>query len=118
MIFLIDDDPIQNLITSQPIITSLPNKEFKVFNNGLEALESIASGDSPSLTLLDINMPIMNGWEFLEEYKKHPNKAPTVMLSSSQNEEDISKSKEFDFVSGYYSKPINRVSIKEIFQLS
>ena len=62
MIFLVDDDPIQNLITSQLLSTNFEAADYKIFNNGEDLLEYLKSNNHPELILLDINMPIMDGW--------------------------------------------------------
>ena len=115
MIFLVDDDPIQNLLTSQLIETSGIGLEYRVFNNGKEVLEAIDQGELPSVILLDINMPIMDGWEFLEAYDSYPKQAAVYMLTSSSNQEDLTKSEAFNCIEGYYTKPINSDTIKTIF---
>ena len=114
MIYLVDDDPIQNLITSQLISTNLVSIEYNVFNNCTELLDTLNSGSKPNLIILDINMPIMDGWEFLEEYSKFEDKAPVVMLTSSITDDDHNRSKDFSFVVGYYTKPVDLSSIEEI----
>ena len=115
MIFLVDDDPIQNLLTSQLIETSGIGYDYKVFNNGQEVLEAIEQGNKPTVILLDINMPIMDGWEFLEAYVDHQDQAEVYMLTSSSNQEDLNKSAAHSCIKGYYTKPINKDTIKSIF---
>ena len=63
MIFLVDDDPIQNMLTSQLLEMNNGNAEYIVYNNGKEVIEGLESGIQPKVILLDINMPIMNGIE-------------------------------------------------------
>ncbi len=116
MIFLIDDDPIQNLLTSQLIENANLGREFRIFNNGLEALDIIKSGVTPSVILLDINMPIMDGWEFLEHYTKEDTAAEVYILTSSSSGIDLAKADQFACVKGYYTKPINIYTIKGIFE--
>ena len=114
MIFLVDDDPIQNMLTSQLLEMNNGNAEYIVYNNGKEVIEGLESGIQPKVILLDINMPIMDGWEFLNIYKVYQNKARVFMLTSSTNETDLARSKEYDCIQGYYPKPINAETIKEI----
>lgn len=117
MILLVDDDPIQNMLTSKLIETASPSTEYRVFQNGEEALSAINEGLTPTKILLDINMPIMDGWEFLDAYKGHINKAQIFILTSSNAEEDHAKASEFDFITGYHTKPIGLAQIKEILEV-
>lgn len=114
MIFLVDDDPIQNLITSQLISSNFGNIEYEIFNNGTDLLKALEDGASPKLILLDINMPIMGGWEFLDKYQKFKNQKAVIMLTSSINDEDLNRSKKYDFVIGYYTKPVSMETIRKI----
>lgn len=112
MIFLVDDDPIQNLITSQLLSTNFEAADYKIFNNGKDLLEYLKSNNHPELILLDINMPIMDGWEFLEAYGQLDYQSNIVMLTSSINDADYKKSSKYDFVKGYYTKPLTIEAIK------
>ncbi|PCJ67338.1 MAG: response regulator [Bacteroidetes bacterium] len=116
MIFLVDDDPIQNMLTSQLLEMTNKDIEYKIFNNGKEVIEGLEAGILPSIILLDINMPIMDGWEFLNIYNVYKDKASVFMLSSSNDQFDLDKSKDYDCVQGYYSKPINTKTINEILE--
>ena len=114
MVFLVDDDPIQNMLTSKLIETVGMDIAYKVYQNGEEALDAINQGEKPKLILLDINMPIMDGWEFLEAYRDHKNPATVIMLSSSNMPEDRNRTNEFEFVHDYYLKPITTEDIRKI----
>ena len=114
MIFLVDDDPIQNMLTSRLIENFDDQLEYRVYQNGEEAMEAINSHLMPDIILLDINMPIMDGWEFLEAYESQKHKAKVFMLTSSTMTDDRSRAEEFDCVLGYYTKPINLKDIKEV----
>lgn len=120
-IIIVEDDPISRLL-----IKTLVNKNYEVdqcntFVNGLEAMNNIktileTNGQLPDIILLDINMPVMDGWQFLEEII-HLEKAkyiPIVMLTSSIDGEDEAKSKTYNNVKGYYYKPLNKISLSDI----
>lgn len=76
--------------------------------DGQEALEQLEKlAQQPSLILLDINMPRMNGFEFLEEYSKREDKARVIaMLTSSDQVSDSQKALEYGCVDQYFLKPI------------
>lgn len=116
-ILLVDDDPITNMIHTK-IIEKCFDTSFIVtaFTNPYEALHQLrewsASGndDFPGILFLDINMPHLDGWEFLEEYQKLPaavlEKCRVIMLSSSIDRHDIEKSKTYKVVRQFVSKPL------------
>ena len=118
MIFIVDDDPVHNLITTQLLKNVNLGEKVLIFNNGEEVLKSLKEGVQPSVILLDINMPIMNGWEFLEEYTKFKTQAEVHVITSSSNDYDLARANELESVIGYYTKPINKDTIKSIFKLS
>jgi CheY-like chemotaxis protein len=94
------------------------------FFNGLEAIDElkdkVETDNIPDLILLDINMPVYDGWQFLEEFKKIKQKLTkeitVYMVSSSNDATDISKSKEYkDEVKKYYYKPMTQEDFETIF---
>jgi CheY-like chemotaxis protein len=92
-------------------------EDVLVFNNGQEVVEALRMGKVPRIILLDINMPIMDGWEFLEEYQKSEEQADVYILTSSSNNYDLEKADGFSNVKGYYTKPINKDTINSILNL-
>jgi len=118
-ILLVDDDYDDNLYHKIIIKKMEITESIDEVNNGLEALEYITAREvPPELIFLDINMPKMNGWEFLERYKDldASQKAKTVimMLSTSANPDEIQKAKEIEEVSGFQTKPLTPESMTEI----
>lgn len=116
-ILLIDDDEATNYIHKivfkkanyRGIITSVESAE--------EALEHITSNpDTPDLILLDINMPRMNGWEFLEEYQNlHLEKQPIIyIVSTSLNPNDKLKSESHSLISGFIAKPLSIDMVEQL----
>ncbi|MCU0437419.1 MAG: response regulator [Raineya sp.] len=105
----VDDDAINNLVCKKVIEKINPNAEVLCFTSPSKAIEYLFenSDKKPNLIILDINMPEIDGWEFLNRYQKIENPASVVMLSSSKDESDIKKSRTYDIVKGYIEKPLN-----------
>lgn len=123
-LYVIDDDKIYHFLLKNLFKQNGIEVVSTFFVNGSDAIDYIKKNNGeeilPDLILLDVNMPIMNGWQFLEEFgkiSKDLTKTPTIyMISSSNNEVDINKSKEFDgAVKGYFLKPICKEDLDKIF---
>lgn len=119
-ILIIEDDMIvsrMHKFSLSGYVRSTP----KICSNGKEAidrLDDIAEEREKVLILLDLNMPVMNGWEFLEECHSRPysEKLYVVVVTSSSFIEDKQKALEYERVKAYYSKPMKREYLSEIFQ--
>jgi CheY-like chemotaxis protein len=112
LIVLIDDDPINNLINKRLINKMNLSPQVIEFLEAEKALGYIETSDEKenTLILLDINMPVMNGWDFLHHYadlEKH-RKDRIIMLSSSIDHHDRQRSSEFQYVCGFIEKPLTR----------
>lgn len=123
-LYVIDDDKIYHFLLKNLFKQNGIEVASTFFVNGSDAIDYIKKNTGeeilPDLILLDVNMPIMNGWQFLEEFgkiSKDLHKTPVIyMISSSNNEVDINKSKEFDgAVKGYFLKPICKEDLDKIF---
>lgn len=122
-VLLIDDDPIFHIIFTRMIkkldkslhVTSKLNGQI-----ALEYLNENYSIDSQYIILLDINMPINNGWQFLNKIKKWEilknNNITLFIVSSSTDIEDKKKAQKYPFVKGILTKPLSINSVKDILQ--
>jgi CheY-like chemotaxis protein len=115
-IVLIDDDPINNLINKRLISKLEICPKVDEFLEAEKALCTIqAMGNNGHLLiLLDINMPVMNGWDFLHQYLEVCNvrEDKIIVLSSSIDFQDRQKAKEFHCVSGFIEKPLTPDKLK------
>lgn len=119
-IFLVDDDPINNLINKRLLGKTEVSEsilEFLEADLALKKIEEFPQNEQ-LLIFLDINMPVMNGWEFLNTYQeKFPErKDEIVILSSSIDFQDRQKALSFNIVSGFLEKPLSLDKIN--YQLS
>jgi CheY-like chemotaxis protein len=127
-VLLVDDDEINNFISIKLIKKALLNTEIMACLNGKYAIEQLSDiqrkdpNKLPDYILLDINMPIMNGWEFLDEYKRlnlDPlGKSKIYIISSSVFSNDINKARSYPLVKDFISKPLNVEKIKELFEVA
>ena len=114
-IWVIDDDPIYQIIINKTIQRFGLFSAISTFKNGkiaLDALLQLLDNDTalPDIILLDINMPVMDGWEFMEELglikPKFMKQIVVYIVSSSIAVEDKNKSMSYGNILGYLSKPI------------
>ena len=114
-IWVIDDDPIYQIIINKIIQKSEAFSTVSTFKNGriaLDAFQQLLDNDTalPDIILLDINMPVMDGWEFMEEIRlirpKFTKQIGVYIISSSIAVEDKNKSMSYENILGYLSKPV------------
>ncbi|MBC7889232.1 MAG: response regulator [Ferruginibacter sp.] len=127
-ILLIDDDEATNFLSNIIIEESGCALDIKTRQTAKAALKYITDSSQPGcksgyfpypeLIFLDINMPAMDGWEFLEKYKEIKNNLPhipiIIMLSTSINPDDKLKAMGLSEISDYYNKPITSEMIRQV----
>ncbi|CAN1509563.1 CheY FOG, CheY-like receiver [Flavobacteriaceae bacterium] len=123
----IDDDPItlmlikkvvQKVSFSEQIISAQNGEEALDIFNQLKKNNFKATVDKPQLIFLDLNMPVMGGWEFLDYFNTSNysefNSIKVIILTSTINPEDIKKSKTYPNVISFQSKPITIEMLEDI----
>jgi len=120
---IVDDDSIFQFTTKVKFEKLRLADEVLIFNDGEEMMDFLSSTDLdelPEIVLLDINMPIVDGWDFLDLYKSLESDKQKVMkiymLSSSINPDDVKRAEANEFVLDYITKPIRDDDLTKIFQ--
>lgn len=122
-VMLIDDNPDDNFFHSRVIKKNRFTDCVIAHESAKDALDSLKSKskDDPEqidIIFLDINMPGMNGWEFLEEYNKLDkslqNSIIIVMLTTSEDPKDKLKAQQWGFMSDFKTKPLTKEIMSEI----
>jgi CheY-like chemotaxis protein len=124
-ILCVDDDPITLMLYKMVIAKASFTEEIITAKNGQEAMdyyEKLKDNNEthcPELIFLDLNMPVMGGWEFLDnftkkEYQEFNTKTKVIVLSSTIDPTDIEKSKTYPIVIDFLSKPITKEMLEDL----
>ncbi len=116
-VLLVEDDPITVMVCDKIIRNTDFAEDVQTCHNGAEALKYITDTSTvPDLIFLDLNMPVMNGWDFLQEFEGlKMDTAPRIfILSSSVDPEDIRKAGQFPIVENVISKPLTVEHLEKI----
>jgi CheY-like chemotaxis protein len=127
-VLCIDDDPIALVLCNMVIKKAGFATEVLTAKNGREGLawfsayfskaNKLEKQDPPKLIFLDLNMPVMNGWDFLEDYlMKYTDRLPetkVVIVSSTVNPEDFSRANRYEIVIDFINKPLTVEGLEEL----
>lgn len=122
-VLLVEDDPIKVMVCDRIIKMNGFAEVVKSCENGRYALDYLkekAAGTNewPDIIFLDINMPVMNGWDFLDELDQIKDSLPPLprifILSSTVDPEDFNRAKHFSTVEDFISKPLEKDYIANI----
>ncbi len=122
-LLLVDDDPTTNFFNRHLIIKTGCCETIHEAKNGQEALDVLARlkelDEFPEIILLDINMPIMDGFEFLDRYIKLEKRLESVvvcMLTTSLADEDLLRAQKYNVLKDYIDKPLRESKIHELLE--
>jgi CheY-like chemotaxis protein len=117
---IIEDDPTHVYITKRFLKLTGLVESILICSNGKDAFDKlkaiISSGEKlPDLILLDLNMPVWDGWQFLDAFKDIPveQQINIYILTSSNSEADVERAKQYNIDSNYIVKPITLEKLKE-----
>jgi len=126
-VMLVDDNEIDNLINQKMIEASGITKHIYTHTGARSAIEFLKNIDGldelslqvlPDVIFLDIDMPLMDGFQFLDEFEQMGNrikeKCRIVMLTSSINPQDVNKSKKYSYVKKYINKPLSHQNLEKL----
>ena len=115
LVALVDDDRVYQFTTERMLMRLDDEVQFQWFKDGEEALSflnahALESESLPDVLILDINMPIMDGWQFLDAYRSRKDvlakHIDIYMISSSADERDQLRARSYSDVTDYLEKPI------------
>jgi CheY-like chemotaxis protein len=117
-IMLIDDNPDDNFYHERVIKKSGMAEKVLAMTDAADALRYLqsrtAAEPGPELIFLDINMPGMNGIEFLQEYRKFPERAVVVMLTTSENPDDKARAAATNVIADFRTKPLSKEILEDV----
>lgn len=118
-ILIVEDNSADQFLSKAIISSKCPDVEIHIAADGQEALEMLNGGLHADLILLDINMPRMNGHDFLEQFTNNNEREipVVVMLTSSDQEEDKSNALSYKCVKDYLLKPIKPETLEKLQQI-
>ncbi|MGI4759701.1 MAG: response regulator [Janthinobacterium lividum] len=124
LIYLIEDDTISATVTEVVLKRTFDHVQVQAYKNGQWALDDLAKvlqsgSQAPDLILLDLNMPVMDGWEFLDVFTGLvlPQPISVFVLTSSIHSEELIRFAQYPIVKSYFSKPLDMVNLARMQRL-
>jgi two-component system, chemotaxis family, chemotaxis protein CheY len=113
-VLVVEDSQLMQLYYRQ-VLQGMSGCQFAIVRNGEEALTFIAKNGPPSLVVLDINMPVMDGLEFLERYRADRPRppSPVVIVSTEGREDDVKRALEGG-ATAYLTKPFKAEQLQKV----
>ena len=114
-IMLIDDEVTNTIIAKKLLLKYNPSFIIQDYKSAVDAISALKSGAfKPNLIFLDINMPDMNGWAFLDKFTSLKISVDIYMLTSSVDVLDIERAKASQHLQGFISKPLTQIKVQQI----
>ena len=120
-VLLIDDDEVTNYLNKLIILKFNKDIIVEEVTSGLDGIDLLNHRNIfPDIIFLDINMPVMNGFEFMTEFQKYPDNlkenVQVNILSSSTHPKDIEKATSFSQIKNFFEKPLSLKHLQKIFE--
>lgn len=123
-VFIVDNDQVNSFVLRNIISRNYPQSQVEIFSDGLQTIERLNAIDAnqndifPGVILLDIYMPVMDGFQFLEEFERQfaHKQCMVFAMSNSLDKEDQQRANRFAVVKGYITKPLIYNNIEFIMQ--
>ncbi|MDP5231187.1 MAG: response regulator [Cellulophaga sp.] len=125
-VYLVDDDSIYLFLVKKLLVEQKFSHSIETFENGKLAIERLIDAEQlneslPDIIFLDLSMPVMNGWEFLDSFKAAPienkEKIKIIVMSSSINAMEINMIKSYETVQDYIVKPLTPADLQKLLAL-
>jgi CheY-like chemotaxis protein len=124
LIYLIEDDTISATVTEVVLKRTFDHVQVQAYTNGQRAFDDLAQvlqvgSQLPDLILLDLNMPVMDGWEFLDAFAELalPHPISVFVLTSSIHSEELVRFAQYPTVKSYFSKPLDKGNLARMQRL-
>ncbi len=112
--FLIDDNEVDLFVQSKFIQLSQFASQIVTYQSAKEALHALATGQPPDIIFLDLNMPGMGGFDFLDHLKTRPVRPDVIILTSSNNQSDRERARAYGNVLDFVTKPLTLEGLESL----
>ncbi|MCU0419092.1 MAG: response regulator [Cyclobacteriaceae bacterium] len=112
--FLIDDNEVDLFVQSKFIQLSQFASHIITFQSAKDALQALATSQAPDIIFLDLNMPGMGGFDFLDQLRSRPVRPDVIILTSSNNQSDRERARTYGNVLDFVTKPLTMEGLESL----